>query len=70
VVLSLKDEVMEWGKVFQKWKKRSIDKSVGTTTPMSQKSHLVPNGSPLILRLSMIVGFLTVLLLVVVTKRP
>jgi hypothetical protein len=56
--------------VFQKWKKRSIDKSVGTTTPMSQNSHLVPDGSPLILRLSMIVGFLTVLLLVVVTKRP
>lgn len=56
--------------MFQKGKKRSFDKSDGTTTPMSQNPHLVPDGSPLMLRLSMIAGFLAVLLLVAISRRP
>ena len=55
--------------MFNLWKKRSFDKRDGTTTPMSQNPHLIPD-APLTLRLVMIVGFLAVLLLVAVTKRP
>jgi len=55
--------------VFHRWKKSSSDTCDGSTTPMSENPRLIPKGSPLILRLSMIVGFLAVILLIVVTKR-